>query len=410
MKINFPYIQELIELDKIFNIHNKDNLRIVGGAVRNFLLNKKITDYDLSCKYTPDEILDILNNNNIKALTIGKDFGTITAIINHKSFEITSTREDIQTDGRHAIVKYTNDFRIDAERRDFTFNALYLDFNNNLYDYFNGVEDLKNGIVRFIGNSEERIKEDYLRILRLFRFYSFYANRIEKDAFKYSIKYKNQLLYLSGERIKSEMFKIFKSRKVFEIIDIMIDQGIMQIITGIDKFNLLNFKELNIILNNILNNNPNSASNHIKPEIILAILLDNKNMIYMLKEKWNLSNIECSIIKNIIKYKNIDLNNSLEIQNILFDGIHKSILINILLYQSLISNNFTDIKKKISLIKSTVKPIFPITGNDLINIGINDKKQYSNILLGLKKEFILSNFLMTKDMLLSRAFVYFNKK
>ena len=190
MKINFPYTQELIELDKIFNIHNKDNLRIVGGAVRNFLLNKKITDYDLSCKYTPDEILDILNNNNIKALTIGKDFGTITAIINHKSFEITSTREDIQTDGRHAIVKYTNDFRIDAERRDFTFNALYLDFNNNLYDYFNGVEDLKNGIVRFIGNPEERIKEDYLRILRLFRFYSFYANTIEKDAFKYSFTFR----------------------------------------------------------------------------------------------------------------------------------------------------------------------------------------------------------------------------
>ena len=143
MKINFPYNKDLFLLDKIFNTDTPDNLRIVGGAVRNFLLNKKINDFDLSTTFLPQETQKILDDNNIKNIPTGINFGTVTAIINNKTYEITSTRKDIKTDGRHAVVEYTKDFKIDAERRDFTFNALYLDFKGNIYDYFEGIKDLK---------------------------------------------------------------------------------------------------------------------------------------------------------------------------------------------------------------------------------------------------------------------------
>ena len=212
MKINFPYNQDLLKLNEIFNKNNQDNLRIVGGAVRNFLLNKEIIDFDLSTTFTPTETQKILDKNNIKNIPTGVNFGTITAIFNKKTYEITSTRKDIQTDGRHAIVEYTKDFKIDAERRDFTFNALYLDFNNNVYDYFNRISDLKKGIIRFIGNAESRIKEDYLRILRFFRFYTYYGNVLDNEGLKYSILYKEKLNSLSAERIKTEMFKIFDAK------------------------------------------------------------------------------------------------------------------------------------------------------------------------------------------------------
>ena len=173
MKIDFPYTDELLLLNDIFNANHEDNLRIVGGAVRNYMIGEEISDFDLSCRLSPEKILDILQKNQIKAIPTGIKFGTITAVIKNKCFEITTTRKDVKTDGRHAVVEYTTNFEVDAQRRDFTFNALYLDFDGNLYDYFNGLNDLKNGIVRFIGNAEDRIKEDYLRILRLFRFYCY---------------------------------------------------------------------------------------------------------------------------------------------------------------------------------------------------------------------------------------------
>ena len=141
-KIDFPYTKELLLLNNIFNGTHGDNLRIVGGAIRNFLLNKEISDFDLSTTFLPEQTIEILEQNKIKYFSTGIGFGTVVAVINNKIFEITTTREDIKTDGRHAEVKFTQNFEIDAKRRDFTFNALYLDFHNNLFDYFNGIEDL----------------------------------------------------------------------------------------------------------------------------------------------------------------------------------------------------------------------------------------------------------------------------
>ena len=149
--------------------------RIVGGAVRDYILNKNIKDVDIASTFEPADLTKILESQNIKVIPTGIDFGTVTAIFKEKPYEITTLRKDINCDGRHAKISYTNDWQEDAARRDFTFNALYMDVNGKIYDYFKGQEDLAKGIVRFIGNANERIKEDYIRILRMFRFFAYYG-------------------------------------------------------------------------------------------------------------------------------------------------------------------------------------------------------------------------------------------
>jgi poly(A) polymerase len=207
-------------MENIFDLFDS-HIRLVGGAVRSYILNQPVNDFDFSCNLQPDEVKKKLDDVAIKYLTIGEKFGTITAIINNEKYEITSTREDIKTDGRWAEIKWTNSFEIDSERRDFTFNSLYMDRNKKIYDYHNGIQDLYNGNVKFIGIAEKRIIEDYLRILRFFRFQAFYGKSINEDAIIAINNLKHNLIKLSKERIKSEIFKIFSANNPIPILNCM---------------------------------------------------------------------------------------------------------------------------------------------------------------------------------------------
>lgn len=398
-KINFPYIKELLILNNIFNKEKdkyNDNLRIVGGAVRNFLLNKDINDFDLSTTFLPQETINILQKNNIKAIPTGIKFGTITAIINNRTFEITSTREDIKTDGRHAEVKFTKSFEIDSKRRDFTFNALYLDFNNNLFDYHNGIEDLKKGKVKFIGNAEKRIQEDYLRILRFFRFFCYYGIFLDNNGLKYSVKYKDKLNLISGERIKTEMFKILISNYAINTLNRMHLSGILEIITNIKKFDFLNLQYLYSIKQFI--------NTEISAELVLSLLLNNVEELNILKDKWKLSKKENTKIFNLLQHKDDNLYNKKNIKELLFihdkNFIKELIVLNTILKCKINPQNY--INNLLIYLSKTDMPIFPINGNDLENIGIKDKKDYGKILLDLKNEFIKSDFKLTKEELLNK--------
>ncbi len=398
-KINFPYTEELLILNDIFNKEKdkyKDNIRIVGGAVRNFLLNKKISDFDLSTTFLPQETINILQKNNIKAIPTGIKFGTITAIINNKSFEITSTREDIKTDGRHADVKFTKNFEIDSKRRDFTFNALYLDFNNNLFDYHNGIEDLKKGKVKFIGYAETRIQEDYLRILRFFRFFCYYGIFLDNEGLKYSIKYKDKLNLISGERIKTEMFKILISNYAINTLNRMYLSGILEIITNIKKFDFLNLQYLYSIKKYI--------NTEISAELVLSLLLNNVEELNIIKDKWKLSKKENTKIFNLLQHKDDNLYNERNIKELLFihdkNFIKELIVFNTILKCKINPQNY--INNLLIYLDKTDIPIFPINGNDLENISIKNKKDYGKILLDLKNEFIKSDFKLTKEELLNK--------
>ena len=397
-KIDFPYTKELLLLNNIFNGTHGDNLRIVGGAIRNFLLNKEISDFDLSTTFLPEQTIKILKQNNIKYFPIGIGFGTVVAVINNKMFEITTTREDIKTDGRHAEVKFTQNFEIDAKRRDFTFNALYLDFHNNLFDYFNGIEDLMKGIVRFIGNAENRIQEDYLRILRFFRFYCYYGIVLDNQGLKYSIKYKDKLTTLSGERIKAEMFKILLSDCPIKTLHIMNQNGILQIITSIDDFDFNKIELLYSIKKYIKNN--------VSAELVLSLLLKNTDELDILRNKWKLSKKENNKIFNLLLHKGDKIYNKKQIQELLFYSNDKNHVIDLVIINAILNdiNNPQDyINNLINFIQSIKIPSFPINGNDLEKLDIKNKEDYGKIISILKQAFIESDFKLTKEELLNKA-------
>lgn len=192
--------------------------RLVGGSIRNWLLGSKISDVDIATTALPAQIMKIFE----KVVPSGIEHGTVTIVYKGKGYEITTLREDVETFGRKAQVAFCKSFEKDSNRRDFTINALYMDRNGAIYDYHDGIADISNRTVRFIGNPEKRIREDYLRILRYFRFVSYYGD------FKCSKKYldviyalKSKLCDLSSERILSEILKIFALKNAYKIMGVM---------------------------------------------------------------------------------------------------------------------------------------------------------------------------------------------
>ncbi|ESQ92136.1 hypothetical protein ABAC460_04415 [Asticcacaulis sp. AC460] len=186
----------------------KGCVRFVGGCVRNVLLGVPGSDLDLSTQLAPDDTEAALEAAGIRNVPTGKDYGTITAVVDGEPYEITSLREDVETDGRRAVVKYTTDWAKDAERRDFYVNALYADIDGQVYDPTgHGLDDIAARRVRFIGEAESRIREDYLRILRFFRFTAGYAAGIDPGSLDACIALQAGIDGLSGERIFGETFK-----------------------------------------------------------------------------------------------------------------------------------------------------------------------------------------------------------
>jgi poly(A) polymerase len=184
--------------------------RIVGGAVRDALLGIAVADVDLATPLLPDNVIARLERAGIKAVPTGIEHGTITAVADGRTFEITTLRRDVSTDGRRATVQFSTDWKEDAARRDFTINALYADpESREIFDYFNGLEDIEQHHIRFIGDATQRIAEDHLRILRLFRFHArFGAGAIDTEALAAASANASKLMALSRERIADELRKL----------------------------------------------------------------------------------------------------------------------------------------------------------------------------------------------------------
>lgn len=202
--------------------------RIVGGAVRDTLLGLAVSDVDVATTLTPDEVIDRLEAVRIKAIPTGVDHGTITAVADAKNYEITTLRRDVATDGRRAVVAFSTDWREDAARRDFTINALYADpQTGEIFDYFAGLSDLEAGIIRFIGEADNRISEDYLRILRYFRFLARYGHgSVDAEAIAACAKGAHGLTALSRERIAQELTKTIMLPNPVGAIALMVEHHI----------------------------------------------------------------------------------------------------------------------------------------------------------------------------------------
>ncbi len=209
--------------------------RIVGGAVRNALLGERIHDIDLATTLTPDQVVAAASAARLKTVATGIEHGTVTVIGDSNGFEVTTLRRDIETDGRKATVAFTDDWAADAARRDFTLNALYCSAAGQVFDPVGGLDDLNIRLIRFVGDPEARIQEDYLRILRFFRFVSQYGREdVDADGLAACRRLQNGLKQLSRERIGQETRKLLCGRRAGEVAVLMNDAGINRTLFGTD--------------------------------------------------------------------------------------------------------------------------------------------------------------------------------
>ncbi len=373
----------------LFKIFKKDSeeTRFIGGCVRDLILKKKESyDIDLATTLKPNEVIGILSKKKIKIIKTGFSHGTVIAILNKEKFEITTLRKDIKTDGRYAKVQFTEDWIIDSNRRDFTINAMSCDFNGNLYDYHNGLEDLKNERIKFIGNPEERIKEDYLRILRYFRFYAYYGrNNIEKSQINIFKKLSPNLKKLSSERLYFEFKKILLSDNSYKVIKMMENCRVLKYII-FNNNNLEKMKSINKLkkINHLID-----FSNR------LAILLNEKNISKVSK------NLKLSKIENIKIKKIIQLHKKFNLKDFEKNKIKYLFYYGHEICNSLLIYNFAklsiDSKVKtylriISSIKSLKVPKLPIFGKDIIKLGIKSGPNVGKILKLIENWWITNNF------------------
>ncbi|GAA0575072.1 CCA tRNA nucleotidyltransferase [Rhizomicrobium electricum] len=257
--------------------------RFVGGVVRNALLGKPVSDIDVATPHPPEKVRALLEAAGLKAVPTGIEHGTITAVVNGKPFEVTTLRRDVETDGRRAVVAFTTDWAEDAQRRDFTMNALYADRDGEVYDHVGGVADLEAGRVRFVGDPAARIREDYLRILRLFRFHAWYGQGgLDVDALVAVEQEKAGLAKLSGERIAKEMLKLLEAANPVAVLVAMGETGVLaEVLPGAPD--IMRLKRLAAA----------DASAALPPDGVLrlaALLPRDKAVAQAVAKRWKLSN------------------------------------------------------------------------------------------------------------------------
>ena len=203
-------------------------VRLVGGCIRDYLLRRPVHDRDMTTPLTPDEVEKALKKAKIDFISIGKKYGTITAKIDGEAYEITTLRKEEKHDGRHAEMTWTTSYKTDALRRDFTINALSADVKDKIFDYTTGRSDLAQGLVRFIGDPEKRIQEDYLRILRYFRFWSAISSLdLDSNVLQACKRHKKGLEILSADRIRDELFRLFCTPRAEEALLAMKKVGVL---------------------------------------------------------------------------------------------------------------------------------------------------------------------------------------
>lgn len=391
---------------EIINIIRANNgtARLVGGVVRDYLLKRPCNDIDISTDLLPDKISAIFSDAGYKVILSGIKFGTVTVIAGGKPYEITTLRRDVETDGRHAKVDYTKDYEEDAARRDFTINALSYDpSEEKIYDYFHGIDDLKNFRVRFIGQPDDRIQEDYLRILRFFRFSAYYADSLDIEGIDACSRHAHNIQKLSKERIKSEIDKLILSRRAPTIFAALIEGNIWQYVFGLKDFNP-SILDKAFILSDTLGEKPLDYT------LYALITVDQRLSIEHLIEL-KFSRNQAKIIKDIHKLADyIQAGCDIEIKAILTEhwlqaGNWKqyflaALTLSLTLSNKKLANIIQILYNELCLINN--RPVFPVKGTDLIDYDIKDK-QLGVTLKRLKVIWIENKFSLSKSQLVAIA-------
>jgi poly(A) polymerase len=378
---------ELLGILNLLN-GNGEEARLVGGAVRNALLGKPVSEFDIATTATPETVAARAQAANLRAVPTGLAHGTVTVIIDGHPFEVTSLREDIETDGRHAVVRFSRDFAADAQRRDFTMNALSLSRDGVLYDYVGGLDDITTKRLRFIGDPAARIKEDYLRVLRFFRFSAGYAEGpLDTAGLLACIRARDGLARLSRERVRNEVLKLLAAPRAGEVTREMSQAGLL----GPLLASAPNPRRLE----NLLNLRPGEE---LDPILNLAALcLNLPEDAHRLREKLRLSNPEHQrLVKAADALETLhDLDTPPDergLLTLLFRYGRRGACDALLLAASQARDDADFWRKALSFLREAKEPRLPFGGNDLLARGITDGKAVGETLRLLEARWIEAGF------------------
>ena len=394
---DLKYFNGAKNIFSILKNHNKKTkLMLVGGCVRKLLSGEEIDDIDIAVNLNPEEIKNILIENKIKFLETGISHGTITVIIDKLKFELTTLRKDTSTDGRHADVEFISDWEIDAKRRDFTINAIYSNLKGEIYDPLGGQKDLENKIVKFIGDPNERIREDYLRILRYFRFYTQYSNHQHDIEIVQAIKKGlNGVRKISKERILDEFSKILNLKNFYELFNDEFSCSVILVI-----FPQLKHYDRFRTIKNI----PNKIINKLDISLILSILLiDNSDNCEFFLYKFKFSNRDKNRILFLLnRYKKINIKELLDEQKLVklayLENTEK--IIDLLVFSTFVSEEIdvSILEKRISFLEKLKLPVFPITADYLkVKYNFSESKELGFALKKLEQSWIDNDFIIDKN-------------
>lgn len=382
---------------KLFNAVNSHGgvLRFVGGAVRDVLAGLCGFELDLATDLSPDELVEACQDCGLKTVPIGLKYATTGVIINNKVLEVSSLRKTTTGYKYSSEFDFTDDWSADASKRDLTINAVYADERGNVFDYYNGVSDLENGIIRFIGRPESRIKENPLRIMRFFRFYSIFGKGLpDLKSLKACVENKNLLRNIAVEQIRDEFFKILITPNAVETLKIMFENSILDFLLPTSE-NLDALHELTKLV----------LSQKLEPDALrrlYLLYLPNVSLAENLAARLHLTKIQRTRLLQWVRhdFDVWDANSDVYLRRVVYMRGKEFCKDKALFALSMIPDQKYPLKELFERIDHILLPEFPIRGADLIQSKLCDPIQTGEVLDLLKKKWIESDFSLEKSQLL----------
>lgn len=400
LKPEYLDMSKIVQSNKIIRLFNAveehgGTIRFVGGAVRDTLAGLSGFDLDLATDLSPDELVEACQNNGLKTVPVGIKTAVIGVIIGDKVLEVSSLRRSVKKEKGRRDIEFTDDWSADAARRDLTINAVYADLRGNVFDYYDGISDLEKGIVRFIGNPEDRINEDPLRIMRFFRFYARFGKApIDADSLKACIKLKDSLRSVAIERVRDELFKILITTNAAAAMKLIYDNDILAYFLP-KSIHLEALQNLSRLVEDA-----NYEGNFLRRLFVLyqpkPAKAENMANILRFTRKQRETFVRWAQIE--IKPEQI---NTPKIRTQLIYRYGKQFCLDkVLIGAAVYGFDNINIAMVLQQIEDEIMPIFPIRGHDVLNAGIKDDYKIGKILDKLERQWIDSDFKMTRAELL----------
>ncbi len=362
--------------------------RAVGGAIRNSLMGLPVHEVDFATTASPEDVTALALAAGLKAVPTGLKHGTVTVVADHQPFEVTTLRQDVETFGRHASVKFTRDWAMDASRRDFTVNALYAGADGRVHDPLGGYPDLAARQVRFIGSARDRIREDYLRILRFFRFTADYGNQPDPEGYSACLAERAGLSRLSAERVRVELLRILVTREPMRAIEAMSEGGLLTLLLG-GVVRAVHAGRMIAI----------EAANGLEGDALrrlgaLAVMVEEDAG--RLSGRLRLSNAEAARLKAMAALKPVlgadMLPLALKTALYRLGKVHFMDRVLLAWARDGASPNDTRWRDNLSLPERWAAPLFPIKGEDLIAKGVKQGPELGELLRKLEEAWIATDF------------------